>query len=201
MALSGYDADRDGVCDHPTCDGVLALFSADPLSARRAAVVSSSLEAIGVELDVRELDFGTIIAQAGTPSEQVPIVLGIGWFGEFPNGLTYVKPPYYGATITEEFNYNFSLVGARPDQLAAWGYAVASVPGLDAEIDACTSMTEGQPACWAEVDRRLTEDVVPAVPLSFYSAVRVVSERVLSYSLDQSTLIPALERIALSDAA
>jgi peptide/nickel transport system substrate-binding protein len=198
MALSQYDLDADGVCDVAVCSGVIALSSKDPTSATRAAIVQSNLERIGVDLDVRELDFGAVLSKAGTPAERVPMLLGLGWFGEFPNAVTYLRPLFHGEAITEELNYNLSLVGAEPDQLASWGYDITSVPSVDARIEACIALRAGEQAsCWADVDRILMDRIVPIVPLHFTNVIRAVSDRVVSYELDQSTLLPSLDRLSL----
>jgi hypothetical protein len=54
--------------------------------------------------------------------------------------------------------------------------------------------------CWAELDRRLTARIVPAVPFPFLARrnVDVVSARVVGYSFDQFAAMAALDRTALA---
>ena len=52
--------------------------------------------------------------------------------------------------------------------------------------------------CWAELDQYLTTEVVSRVPYCVAQDAQVVSERVVAYSFDQFTGLPALDRIALA---
>jgi hypothetical protein len=54
-----------------------------------------------------------------------------------------------------------------------------------------------QTECWAELDRYLTEDVVPVVPYLASVATYVVSKRVAAYSYCPAAFGLALDRIAL----
>ncbi len=72
------------------------------------------------------------------------------------------------------------------------------MPSVDDRIARCQELTgSAQIDCWAEVDRYLTEDVVPWVPLVFENWVGIVSDRVTSWSFDQTQSLPALDRMAL----
>jgi hypothetical protein len=52
--------------------------------------------------------------------------------------------------------------------------------------------------CWAEFDQYLTTEVVSRVPYILTEHAQVVSERVVAYSFDQFSGLPALDRIALA---
>ena len=62
---------------------------------------------------------------------------------------------------------------------------------------------EAQLQCWAELDRHLTEDIVPWVPLLEASHYTLLSERVSGFSVDQSPSEPvaALDQIAVTGEA
>jgi ABC-type transport system substrate-binding protein len=198
MARSTYDGDGDGLCDDVSCDHVIALTANDPVSAERALSIAADLAEIGIELDVRELAFGALIAKMTAPAEMVPVVVGAGWSPDYPNASTFLQPLFHSDSISDSFSTNTSLLGADPQQLHDWGYRVAAVPTIDDEIDGCLALhDDAQTACWAEVDRLLMEDVVPFVPLRLDNAVRMVSNRVTSYSFDQATAFPAVDRIGL----
>ncbi len=197
MASSTYDRDGDGRCDDPVCDPLIALAPADPISSARSTIITRDLAEIGIHLRVRELDFGTLIAKASSPAAHVPLTLLWGWFADFPSGSTFAVPLFFGPSLADTGTTNWSLVGASPAQLRTWGYTIESVPSVDARITACRdAAAEDQARCWSDVDRYLMDEVVPFVPLLSTSVVRTASSRVVGYSLDQSTLFPALDRMS-----
>src|SRR5262249_16240431 len=122
----------------------------------------------------------------------------------FPSASILFVPVFYGPSIVgnplgENINSNQTLLGATPTQLARWGYGSRAVPSVDGAIDQCRPLVGGTAvACWAELDEYLMEKVVPWIPLVYDQAVAVRSPRVLGYSVDQFTGLPALDRIALT---
>jgi peptide/nickel transport system substrate-binding protein len=196
MARSDYDRDGDGRCDGAPCAGAVALaFDEEPWR-DQAVVVRDNLEEIGIEVDLRFLDVGTVFDKLHDPTTKVALGIGIAWVKDFINGSNFFIPLFDRAGITG--GNNISLLGATPKQLEEWGYDVTSVPSIDDKIDECIPLvgTE-QVRCWAEADQLLMEEIVPWVPYLNESHVRTVSTRVESYSFDQFTLSPALDRIAL----
>jgi hypothetical protein len=91
-----------------------------------------------------------------------------------------------------------SMVGASPALLRQLGYRVTRVPSVDARIDRCLPQVgyDGT-RCWARLDQYLMERVVPWVPVLFPTTTRALSGRVVSFSFDQLTNHPALDRISL----
>jgi hypothetical protein len=72
------------------------------------------------------------------------------------------------------------------------------VPSIDAEIERCLPLIGvAQMTCWVALDQLVTEQVVPYIPYIFENDVRVVSARVRRFSFDQSSSMPALDRIVL----
>jgi len=122
------------------------------------------------------------------------------WVAEdYPNASSLFVPMLYGPSITDRQNQNVALLGATPDQLQEWGYAVDEVPSVDTRIDACQRLAgSAQIPCWAELDQYVMEEIVPWIPLFFTEAAYPVSERVAQSSFDQLTGYPALDRIALA---
>jgi peptide/nickel transport system substrate-binding protein len=197
MARSSYDRDGDGRCDGATCKGLVGLaFDDNEARIQQAAVVRDNLKEIGIEVDLRFLDVETLFGKLQDPTTKVALGIGIGWLKDFINGSNFFIPLFDREGITG--GNNVSLLGATPKQLKEWGYDVTSVPSIDDKIQECLPLvgTE-QVQCWAEADQILMEEVVPWVPYLSESYVRTVSERVASYSFDQFTSSPALERIAL----
>jgi peptide/nickel transport system substrate-binding protein len=195
MARSTYDRDGDGRCDGPSCTGVVALAFEDEPWTKQAAVVRDNLQQIGIGLDLRFLNPDALFAQLFDPTSKVGLGITAGWVKDFINGSNFFIPLFDRANLGGP---NASLLGATPKQLDEWGYDVTSVPSIDDKIKECLPLvgTE-QVQCWAEADQILMEEVVPWVPYLSESYVRTVSDRVASYSFDQFTGSPALERIAL----
>jgi peptide/nickel transport system substrate-binding protein len=195
MARSSRDRDGDGRCDGPSCTGVVGLAFDNERRAEQAAVVRDNLEEIGIDLDVRQFDVDTVFGMLQDPTSKVALGIGIGWAKDFINGSNFFIPLFDRASLGGN---NISLLGATPKQLEEWGYDVTSVPSIDDKIQECLPLVGlEQVQCWAEADQLLMEKVVPWVPYLSESHVQTVSSRVASYSFDQFTTSPALERIAL----
>jgi peptide/nickel transport system substrate-binding protein len=198
MALSAYDSDGDGVCDDPVCQEILTVTDeADPYP-DQAALISQSLEPLGMTLDVKQFDRTTMYARIGDPGAQVPFGLAPAWGKDYANATTFAEPLFGNASIGPDSCCNYSLVGATPQQLQEFGYEVTEVPSVDEKIAECNPLGgDEQTQCFAELDELLMEDIVPWVPYLFDNYVRTVSTRVLNYTFDQFAGLPALERIAL----
>jgi hypothetical protein len=190
MALSPYDTDHDGRCDAKACRNLSAAAPADP---RAGNVIERDLKTIGLELSPRtNLTF--------RPSAHVPFSMFDGFATDYPNGTGYL-PLLFSVSqfgLPAGVGHDFSLLGASPSQLRKWGYGVRQVPSVDVRLHACVPLTGlVQSRCWADVDELLMEQAVPWVPYEFAETREMVSPRVASYSFDQFTSLPALDRIAL----
>jgi peptide/nickel transport system substrate-binding protein len=201
MRASAYDSDGDGVCDDPACENVLAVTDeADPYP-EQAALISENLEAIGITLNVRQFERGTMYENCNDPAAKVPICLAPGWGKDYANGTTFAEPLFGDSALGPESCCNYSLVGASPEQLQEWGYETTEVPSVDDAIAECDPLTgDEQTQCWADLDVTVMEEVVPWIPYLFDNYVKVTSENVLNYTFDQFAGLPALEKLALADA-
>ena len=201
MALSNYDHDSDGRCDHAACRGIplLSPFGIFPEMQELAESVRRDLEGIGIELRIETTNFHEAYSLYD-PRAKVPLAIFPAWSKDFLNASSWVPQLFSSEGIG---NGNSSLVGATPAELQEWGYDVTSVPSIDDEIDRCLALVgDLQVRCWAEVDQTLMETVVPWVPYVFENKVLLVSDTVDAYTFDQFAAEPALDRIALSpDAA
>ncbi|MGH2597422.1 MAG: ABC transporter substrate-binding protein [Actinomycetota bacterium] len=200
MALSSYDDDHNGRCDHAACRGLLMLsaFGFFPEMHELAESVRRDLEGIGIDLRIETVTVHRSNA-VYDPRAKVPLAIYPAWQKDFLNASSWVAPLFSGEAIGSG---NTSLVGATPAQLSEWGYDVVSVPSIDDEIDKCMALVgDLQVRCWAEADQTLMETVVPWVPYVFENKVLLVSDTVVAYAFDQFAAQPALDRIALSSDA
>lgn len=198
MRRSNYDTDGNGLCDVSACDH--AVFAVDrPWPRRLLPPMRDALQAIGIRFNLRRVP-RNYYAAGTDPTKHIALSAN-RWFTDYPNGSNVFPPLFYGPNLSSisPGSQDPSLLGATPEQLAAWGYSVASVPTADDAIDRCTGLIGGaQVECWAKLDQSLMETVVPWIPWMFQTETRLVSSRVVSYSFDQFANEPALDQIALA---
>jgi peptide/nickel transport system substrate-binding protein len=198
MALSKYDTDGDGMCDAPACSHLLALgFDASVIAKNPelSKEIQRDFRAIGIGLDLQLMPPSDMFRRASDPANHVALVLTYVWGKDYLNASTYLASLFSGATAG---NVNFSLLGARPQQLRKWGYGVTKVPSVDDRIDSClVQLGEAQRRCWADLDQYIMENVAPIVPYFSESQVQVVPRRIVRYSYDQFGSLPAPDQIAL----
>ena len=69
---------------------------------------------------------------------------------------------------------------------------------MDDDIDACTAMAgDERVECWADLDRKLMEEVLPWVPYINEIPADVVSDAVVKYEFDQFMGEAALAHVAV----
>jgi hypothetical protein len=192
MRLSDYDRDRDGVCDAEACQAVLMYFiDEDPTRREFASILRRSFAPLGLRLDVRPLPLDDYFPHVEEP-DQLGAITPSGAFKDFPSGSLFFRG------FAKEPGPDQSLIGATPEELKTWGYDVRSVPNVTDRYHRCVAeVRSAQTRCWAELDQHLMEDVVPWVPLVAHNRQRLVSERVVHFTYDQFTTLPALDQIAL----
>ena len=199
MSRSRYDHDHDGRCDDPVCRG-LVLPAFDPAV---GAIIRDGLASIGIEAEVVGIDEGNDMAFPENRTALQANAFGWGYaltgteLGFIVHGGPSLVDPTFGTL-------NLSLVGASPEQLRGWGYAVTAVPGVDDMIDACdATIGHLRARCWARVDQTVTEVVVPWVPIFTVESGYLTSSRVATLSLDQGIFasFPALDQVVLEQGA
>ncbi|HYI45837.1 MAG TPA: ABC transporter substrate-binding protein [Actinomycetota bacterium] len=195
MAESKYDEDGDGVCDDPVCDEVVHFSRAESPWTEMIPVIEASFKKLGITLKTREL------ADAYPPiqdvSNLIPVASVPGWGKDYPDPYTFVGFLFDGRNILPEGNTNYALVGLTPDSAADLEKdgdftfpvpgVLGSIPGVDADIDACQDLTEqaDRTQCWIELDQKLMEEVVPWVPYLDANNITVTSEAVTKWEFDQ----------------
>ena len=198
MARSRYDADHDGVCDAAVCQNVRM-----PASDTQVFVaIQQALAELGIDIQfVNPADDNDM----ANPHNRTAIQANTFGWGYSLTGSDLALLLRGGDTLSraaqDSFTINASLVGAQPEDLAAWGYSVTEVPSVDDVIDRCeTAIGHQRAMCWSELDQLVTESIVPWIPLFTFESDYVSSARVAGFSLDQSLFreYPALDRVSLA---
>jgi peptide/nickel transport system substrate-binding protein len=200
MAQSAYDSDGDGVCDDPVCENIVSVTDeADPYP-DQSALISQNLEPLGLTLDVTTQERTTMYDSCNDPGAHVALCLGPGWFKDYSDATTFGEPLFGSAAIGPDSCCNYALVGAPPEVLEEHGYDVTEVPSVDADFQACDELALGDERlqCWAEFDQKITEEIVPWVPINFARDVFVVSDAVRGFDYDQFSGQPDLSGMSLA---
>jgi ABC-type transport system substrate-binding protein len=194
MARSHYDTNKDGECDAEVC----AAITLPTFDAAAGQAIARSLEGIGLNIEPVNLEEQNDIS---LPVNRTGIaVLPFGWGFDLTGTELAVLVAGGEGLASDGFAVNSSLVGARAEDLGAWGYDVTEVPAVDDIIDRCEREFGNRRArCWAELDQLVAESVAPWVPLFTFESVWVSSARVADYTLDQATFqqFPALDKVSL----
>ena len=195
MRQSGYDADGDGRCDAAPCAGIeLWARGGDAADVAAAEEVAAQLGAIGLEVAAKAVEDDAFDASYQDPSLHVALRMDT-WFKDYPSGTSFLPALLSSESVGQG---SIAMVGATPEQLAGYGYAVRSVPNVDGRLTACQdSVFNAQVRCWAELDQYLSEQLVPWVPLTQVTQGWLHSSRVQEFNVDASIGIPmpALDRI------
>lgn len=134
-----------------------------------------------------------------TLRQHVPMLLGFGWGGDFPNASSFLEMPNRSTWILPTNGLNWSLVGASPEQLDRWGYDVTHVPSADAWIERCISaLGTAQVRCWADVDRYLMERITGMIPYLSLERLILMGPRVATFTETVPPILLALDRISLT---
>ena len=193
-----YDTDGDGVCDAPECKDILTVSDREDPYPEQTALLQQNLEPLGLTLDVKQLERGTMYTQCNDANSHHVICAGPGWGKDYADGVTFGEPLFTSAGLWESC-CNYSLVGATAEQLRGWGYDVTEVPSVDDKEDECAALEPGDERfqCWAELDQQVMEEVVPWVPYLFDNSIDIISENVQNYSFDQFAGLAAFDSLAV----
>ena len=186
MRQSKYDSDGDGLCDGPECTGVLNIGSTLANLRDLVPVIDQSLGKIGITLETRELN--DYIPPVSTIAKNIPFTSALGWFKDYSDASTFMVL-FDSRSLSATGNVNHSLVGLTPDQAQGFKGITGNfegIPTVDADIDECAPLQgDERIQCWAGVDRKLMEEVVPWVPYLWESATDIVGPAVTRYVFDQ----------------
>ena len=198
MKASAYDSDGDGLCDDPVCEDVLAITDeADPYP-DQAALIQENLAQIGITLDVKPFERGTMYTKCSDPSTHSGICLAPAWGKDYPDPYTFGVPLFSTKYLFPSYG-NLALLGADTEYLKKYDYSVTTVPSAEDKIDECKGLLdEERTTCWAELDRELMENIVPWVPYLFDNNIDVLSARINNYAFDQFAGLAAYDQMAIA---
>ena len=107
---------------------------------------------------------------------------------------------------------NYAMVGLTEDLasecgdnvLDAYNAAVEAngpIPNVDEDMEACVTTPPGDAynACWATLDQRLMEEIVPWVPYRWGSQNVAIGDSVVQWVYDQSAAWTAYSRVAVDN--
>ena len=211
MMESKYDSDGDGVCDDPVCDNVLMVNRNYEPWTEYTPILQANLAEIGINLKIRELDVSTAYTTIQTTNNLVPIAVNAGWGKDYgsPYGFDFFLFNTAGLACEGSVNYsNLGMDEATAKDcgvLDAWNAVTDNganpLPSVDADMDACVSKPLGAEysACWAALDTKLMEEIVPWVPYRWGAANISLGDSIENYQFDQSTGLIAYAEIATNN--
>jgi hypothetical protein len=202
MKQSKYDTDGDGMCDAPECKDVLYLTASDRLRQDMVPPTVASLEQIGITLQVRSVEDAYTPIQ--TVNENIPISGRPGWGKDYGDASTFMVL-FDSRNIIPTGNVNYSLIGATCEQLNGidgWQGNCEGIPSVDADIDACNEITgDERVTCFADLDKKLMEEVVPWVPYLEANTAHITGPTVTQWQFDQFSTAQAYAHVAVDASA
>jgi peptide/nickel transport system substrate-binding protein len=198
-AATKYDTNGDGVCDASVCKNVLTVIDEGTPYPQQVKLIVQNLKPLGITLDIKSFERTTMYAKCNDPTAHVAFCTAPGWGKDYADAFTFGPPLFASDAIGPDACCNYSLVGAPAATLKKDGYKLTSVPSVDSDLKTCAAATGQQRLqCWANMDKKLMEQVVPWVPYLFDNNVDITSNRIVNYQFDQFAGLMALDQIALS---
>jgi peptide/nickel transport system substrate-binding protein len=212
MMQSRYDSNGDGVCDDPVCDNVLMVNRNYEPWTEYTPILQENFAEIGINLKIRELEIGTSYTTLQTMNNLVPIAVNAGWGKDYgsPYGFDFFL--FNSAGLACEGLVNYPNIGLTEDLagecgdnvLEAYNAAVQAngeIPSVDADMDACVATPLGPEynACWAALDTKLMEEIVPYVPYRWGAVNISLGDTVENYVFDQNAGTIAYAKIGVNN--
>jgi peptide/nickel transport system substrate-binding protein len=197
MKKSKYAHNSSGVCTANECKKVLLIMDVRDADKKMLPVVQAGAAKIGITFTVRQVNGAYPVIQ--TPSKNIPISTRPRWGKDYADPSTFIDPLFN--TILSAGNTNYSLVGLTPavaKKLKITGN-VANVPSIAAQAKKCASTVgDVRPACYAQIDRILTTQIVPWVPYLWREQVNILAPNVAKWTFDQNAGLSGFGHVALS---
>ncbi len=203
MKQSAYDSDGDGVCDDPSCEGILTIIDEGDPYPEQTALIQDNLEPLGMTFEVKAGERSTFMYdKCNDPGAKATFCPSPAWGKDYADAFTFADPLFGSEFLGPDSCCNYSLLGMDAATLKKNGYAVTEVPSVDDKLAECGPLLDDERiACYKELDELLMEEVVPWVPYLFDNNVDVVSDRVANYEFDQFAGNAALDHMAVTEGA
>ncbi len=198
MALSKYDKNGDGICDPglAACTVTDLIVSNDNDQLKGAQILQQSFAPIGIKLDIKQLAYNALVTKCATLASHTAFC-GAAWGKDYPSPYTYFFPLLDGG----ENGSNYSFMGTTAADLQKAGYPVPAggIPSISDKITACrnTAIGTAQDTCWANLDKYVTETIVPVIPRRFPTNIDVLGANIDNYSYNQFTGVGAFDQMSL----
>jgi hypothetical protein len=170
-------------------------------------VVVSSLEKIGLQVKARELATSAAYTTIQTVKNNIPIGMNARWGKDYADAYTFAVL-FISGGISATGNNNFALVGLTPKQASEFGVKLpsgAQIPSVDGDIDGCQKISNAQPDqrndCFANVDKKLMEQVVPWVPYLWQRQITVTAPSMTKFEFDQFSGYLSITQVAVNNKA
>ncbi len=163
------------------------------------ALLKQFLEPIGLTLDDKQLERGTMYNQCNDANSHHALCAGPGWGKDYADGVTFGEPLFTSARSVGELLQLLTVgrnvrsahrVGLRRERRSRrW---------TTRKIE-CAALEPGDERfqCWAELDQHLMEEIVPMVPYLFDNSVDILSDNIVNYSFDQFAGLAAFDSLAV----
>ncbi len=190
------------MCTADVCKNILMFNRNYSPWTEMEPVIQSSLEKIGITVNIRE--FADFYTPWQTVNKTSPIASGAGWGKDYPDPLTFVGTLFDSSSILAQGNTDVPLVGLTPDiaktvgLTGLAGHNISGIPSVDSDIDKCTPLTgQDRIDCWVDLDKKLTEEIVPWVPYLWSNANYITGDDVTAYDFDQFSGTAAWSQVAV----
>jgi ABC-type oligopeptide transport system substrate-binding subunit len=163
-------------------------------------IIEQSASKIGIQIATREASRSAVQTATGEPGKKVQSSSGTGWAKDYADPSTFMVL-FDSRNIIPEGNSAQPLVGITPAIAKQVGAVIPpglTVPSVDKDIDAC-SLLSGQDRtdCWTALDKKLSEQIVPYIPLLDATAIDIIGPAVTKYGYDQFGSEMALAHVAV----
>jgi ABC-type transport system substrate-binding protein len=176
-------------------------------------ILQDNLAEIGINLKIRELEVGTSYTTIQTTENLIPIAANAGWGKDYgsPYGFDFFLFNTAGDSCEGSVNYSHIGMGedlakeCGPKTLAAWNAVTDNganpLPNVDEDMDACLAFPTGPEYnnCWAELDAKIMEEIVPWVPYRWGAANIAIGDTLENYTYDQSAGWLSYGRVAVNN--
>jgi hypothetical protein len=156
----------------------------------------------------RELASSAAYTTIQTVKNKIPIALNAGWGKDFADAVSFVLPLFDGRSIIPTGNTNYPLVGLTADQASNLGVSIpagVTIPSVDADVDACQKIPATQAdqrnECFANIDKKLMEEVAPWVPYLWAKNITITGSTVTKWEFDQFSGYLAYTQMAVNNKA